>query len=129
MEKKTPLVGLTSEQVEASRKAHGSNVLTPRERTPWWRKFAEKFKDPLIIILIVAAVLSIGISCYEFFGLNAGPTAFFEPVGILVAIFLAFGLSGRPTANSHYLINRMTKSLCASYATVMRPWFCVLNLS
>ena len=93
MEKKTPLVGLTSEQVEASRKAHGSNVLTPRERTPWWRKFAEKFKDPLIIILIVAAVLSIGISCYEFFGLNAGPTAFFEPVGILVAIFLATGLA------------------------------------
>lgn len=93
MEKKKPLVGLTSEQVEASRKAHGSNVLTPRERTPWWRKFAEKFKDPLIIILIVAAVLSIGISCYEFFGLNAGPTAFFEPVGILVAIFLATGLA------------------------------------
>lgn len=93
MEIKTPLSGLTAEQVEASRKAHGSNVLTPRERTPWWRKFAEKFKDPLIIILIVAAVLSIGISCYEFFGLNAGPTAFFEPVGILVAIILATGLA------------------------------------
>ena len=66
------LAGLTSEEVLASRAAHGSNVLTPRERTPWWRKFAEKFTDPLIIILLVAAVLSIGISFYEYFGLGAG---------------------------------------------------------
>jgi Ca2+-transporting ATPase len=87
------LAGLTSEDVLASRAAHGSNVLTPRERTPWWRKFAEKFTDPLIIILLVAAVLSIGISCYEYFGLGADATAFFEPVGIIVAIALATGLA------------------------------------
>ena len=87
------MLGLTTEQVEASRKAHGSNVLTPRERTPWWRKLAEKFKDPLIVILMVAAILSIGIACYEYFGLQAGATAFFEPVGIFVAIFLATGLA------------------------------------
>ena len=79
MEEGKSLKGLTAAQVEASRKAHGSNVLTPRERTPWWRKLAEKFKDPLIIILTVAAILSIGIACYEFFGLQAGATAFFEP--------------------------------------------------
>ena len=87
------LAGLTSEEVLASRTAHGSNVLTPRERTPWWRKFAEKFTDPLIIILLVAAVLSIGISFYEYFGLGADATAFFEPVGIIVAIALATGLA------------------------------------
>ena len=87
------LAGLTSEEVLASRAAHGSNVLTPRERTPWWRKFAEKFTDPLIIILLVAAVLSIGISFYEYFGLGADATAFFEPVGIIVAIALATGLA------------------------------------
>ena len=85
--------GLTSEEVLESRAAHGSNVLTPRERTPWWRKFAEKFTDPLIIILLVAAVLSIGISFYEYFGLGADATAFFEPVGIIVAIALATGLA------------------------------------
>lgn len=87
------LAGLTSEEVLASRAAQGSNVLTPRERTPWWRKFAEKFTDPLIIILLVAAVLSIGISFYEYFGLGADATAFFEPVGIIVAIALATGLA------------------------------------
>lgn len=88
-----PLHGLTAAEVAASRAAHGANVLTPRERTPWWRKLAEKFTDPLIVILLVAAVLSIGISCYEYFGLGADATAFFEPVGIIVAIALATGLA------------------------------------
>ena len=85
--------GLTSDEVIASRAAHGANVLTPCERTPWWRKFAAKFTDPLIIILLVAAILSIGISCYEYFGLGADATAFFEPVGIIIAIALATGLA------------------------------------
>ena len=85
--------GLTQAEVLASRMAHGANVLTPRERTPWWRKFADKFTDPLIVILLVAAVLSIGISCYEYFSLDAPATAFFEPVGIVVAIALATGLA------------------------------------
>lgn len=85
--------GLTAAEVVASRTAHGSNVFTPRERTPWWRKFLLKFSDPLIIILLVAAALSIGISCYEYFVLGADAKAFFEPVGIIVAIALATGLA------------------------------------
>ena len=93
MEKEVFLKGLTAAEVVESRKAHGANVITPRERTPWWRKFAEKFTDPLIIILLVAAVLSVGISFYEYFGLQAGATAFFEPVGIIIAILLATGLA------------------------------------
>jgi len=87
------LAGLSPSEVAASRIAHGSNVLTPRERTPWWRKLGAKFTDPLIIILLVAAVLSIGISFYEYFGLGADATAFFEPVGIIIAIALATGLA------------------------------------
>ncbi len=85
--------GLTNDEVIASRAAHGANVLTPCERTPWWRKFAAKFTDPLIVILLFAAVLSIGISFYEYYGLGADATAFFEPVGIIVAIALATGLA------------------------------------
>ena len=53
----------------------------------------EKFTDPLIIILMIAGVLSIGISFYEYFGLNEGFTVFFEPIGIFVAILLATGLA------------------------------------
>ena len=93
MEKEYTKRGLSAAEVLASRKAHGSNILTPREQTPWWRKLAEKFTDPLIIILLVAAILSIGISCYEYFGLHQDASVFFEPVGIFIAIFLATGLA------------------------------------
>ena len=55
--------------------------------------FLEKFRDPLIIILLIAGVLSVGISCYEYWGLHEGATVFFEPVGIFAAILLATGLA------------------------------------
>lgn len=92
--KPTPrYTGLTEKEVEASRERHGKNVLTSPEKEPLWKQFLEKFSDPLIIILLVAGVLSIGISCYEFFGLGEGGAVFFEPVGIFVAILLATGLA------------------------------------
>ncbi len=55
-------------------------------------RFLEKFKDPLIIILLVAGALSIGISCYEYLGLGKDAGVFFEPLGIFIAILLATGL-------------------------------------
>ncbi len=86
-------VGLTEEEVLASRQQHGANVLTEPERTPLWKRFLEKFSDPLIVILLVAGVLSIGISFYEYFSLHLDPTVFFEPIGIFVAILLATGMA------------------------------------
>lgn len=53
----------------------------------------EKFSDPLIMILLVAGVLSIAISCYEYFSLHEETAVFFEPVGIFIAIFLATGMA------------------------------------
>ena len=85
--------GLTAAEVAQSRTTHGSNTLTPPAKEPLWKQFLEKFSDPLIIILLIAGVLSIGISLYERFGLSEGPEVFFEPVGIFVAIFLATGLA------------------------------------
>lgn len=93
MEQKKHYVGLTDAQVLESRKKHGANILTPPEKDPLWKQFLEKFSDPLIIILMVAGVLSIGISCYEFFGLQHEWTVFFEPMGIFIAILLATGLA------------------------------------
>lgn len=81
--------GLTPQEVADSRQKHGENVLTPAKKSSVWTLFLEKFKDPLIIILIIAGFLSIGIACYEWFGLGHGAEVFFEPVGIFVAIFLA----------------------------------------
>ena len=93
MEKKTHYQGLTEAEVLKSRAQHGVNILTPPEKQSLWSKFMEKFEDPLIRILLVAGLLSIGISCYEFWGLGHDWTVFFEPIGIFVAILLATGLS------------------------------------
>lgn len=86
-------VGLTDAEVLESRKKNGVNVLTPPKQVPWWKEFLVKFSDPLIIILLVAGVLSIGISFYEFFGLGQDWKVFFEPIGIFVAIGLATTLA------------------------------------
>ena len=93
MEQKHHYTGLTDGQVTESRRKNGANVLTPPEKEPLWKQFLEKFGDPLIIILMIAGALSIGISCYEYFGLGQGAKVFFEPVGIFVAILLATGLA------------------------------------
>lgn len=81
--------GLTDAQVLDSREKNGSNVLTPPKKDPLWKQYLAKYEDPLIIILLIAGVLSIGISCYEFWGLHQEWTVFFEPIGIFVAIALA----------------------------------------
>ncbi len=85
--------GLTQQQVLESRLKNGTNLLTPPPKESLWKQFLKKFGDPLIIILLVAGVLSVGISCYEYLGLNEGASVFFEPVGIFVAILLATGLA------------------------------------
>lgn len=87
--------GLTDAEVKISRELHGANILTPPEKEPLWKQFVEKFSDPLIIILLIAGFLSIGISCWEYWGLNSseGMTVFFEPIGIFVAILLATGIA------------------------------------
>ena len=82
MSQKQHYTGLTDAEVLESRRKNGVNVLTPPEKDPWWKEFLDKFSDPLIIILLVAGVLSIGISFYEFFGLGQDWKVFFEPIGI-----------------------------------------------
>ncbi|MBD5209009.1 MAG: calcium-translocating P-type ATPase, PMCA-type [Bacteroidales bacterium] len=85
--------GLSDAEVLESRRECGANILTPPEKEPLWRRFLDKFGDPLIIILLIAGALSIGISCYEYFSLDQGAGVFFEPIGIFIAILLATGLA------------------------------------
>ena len=85
--------GLSDRQGAESRRLYGTNVLTPVEKEPLWKRFLEKFADPLIVILLVAGLMSVGISFYEFFGLGADLSVFFEPVGIFMAVFLATTLA------------------------------------
>ena len=81
--------GLTNEQVEESRKKHGSNVLTPPQKESLWHQFLQKFTDPIIRILLIALGLSIAVSLYQFFTTEEGLSVLFEPIGIFVAIMLA----------------------------------------
>ncbi len=85
MENKKHLVGLTDEQVQESRKQHGNNLLTPPEREPLWKLFLEKFEDPIIRILLIAAFLSLVISFVH--------NDYAETIGIFCAIFLATGVA------------------------------------
>ena len=85
--------GLNDVQVKVCREKHGRNVLTPVAKESLFSLFLAKFKDPLIIILIVAGLASCGISLYEYYGLNKGTAVFFEPLGIFIAIILATALA------------------------------------
>lgn len=85
-----PYKGLSSNEAEISRVKNGANILTPPQKTSLWVRFFEKFKDPIIIILLVALALSFAISCFHCFGPEQeGFSAFLEPIGILVAVLLA----------------------------------------
>lgn len=76
--------GLSKQQVKASREKHGVNLLTPPTQVPLWKLFLEKFKDPIIRILLVAAALSLIISILH--------NEYAETIGIIAAILLATGV-------------------------------------
>lgn len=110
------ITGLTWQQVEDSRARHGTNVLTPPRRRPVWLQFLDKFKDPLIQILLVALLLSVGISIYEYFYIEGIVLAkvFLEPLGIFLAILLAtlIGFLVELNANKKFrLLNKMNDSV------------------
>ena len=87
-------LGLTSAEVAKSRQKYGSNELTPPKKESLWKKFLEKFEDPIIIILLVAMFLSLGVSCYEYFVIGERSLALFlEPAGVLLAVLLATGVA------------------------------------
>lgn len=78
------LKGLTDQEVLQSRQKYGANLLTPPKRPSIWKLYLEKFQDPVIKILLVAAVFSLLISVIE--------SEYAETIGIFFAIFLATGI-------------------------------------
>ena len=93
MMSETKIQGLSQEQVEESRRKYGENILTPPARESLWKKFLEKFEDPIIRILLIAWVLSMVISSVHCWGPEqVGSQAFLEPIGIFFAIVLASGI-------------------------------------
>ena len=78
---KNKRIGLTDEQVKQSREQHGKNVLTPPQRTSLWKLYLDKYRDPIIQILLVAAFVSLILAFIE--------KNYMETIGIFVAVFLA----------------------------------------
>lgn len=91
MEQKNHRTGLTDAQVLENRKKYGENILTPPEKEPLWKLFLEKFEDPIIRILLIAAFLSLGIAIVEH--ITKGVGHYSETIGIFCAIFLATGVA------------------------------------
>ena len=79
--KEKELSGLTARQVEESRRLHGENVLTPVKRASLWKLYLEKYEDPIIRILLVAAAISLALAFVK--------NDFVETIGIILAIFFA----------------------------------------
>ena len=81
MKEENKVRGLSKAQVEENRERWGENVLTPPERTSMWKLYLEKYNDPIIKILLVAAAISLGLAIIE--------NDYVEAIGIFLAIFFA----------------------------------------
>lgn len=84
--------GLDKKQVEQSRAKHGFNILTPPKKESVFHQFLDKFKDPIIQILLITLALSIGVAVYQYVTADEGLSVLFEPLGIFLAIMLATGI-------------------------------------
>lgn len=76
-----PHAGLSDEQVRTSRQQYGDNVLTPPKKTSLWKLYLDKYRDPIIQILLIAALVSLVLAFVEH--------DFVETLGIFIAIFIA----------------------------------------
>lgn len=81
MKEKISVRGLTDKEVKENRQRFGANVLTPPKKASLWRLYLDKYNDPIIKILLVAATISLGLAVIE--------DDYIEAIGIFIAIFFA----------------------------------------
>ena len=70
----------------------GKNIIPPPEKEPLWKQYLEKFKDPIIIVLLVVFFFSVAVAIYEIFYMGKGWSIMLEPSGVLTALLLATGV-------------------------------------
>ncbi|MDO4550384.1 MAG: calcium-translocating P-type ATPase, PMCA-type [Planctomycetia bacterium] len=102
--------GLSGDQVQTMREKYGRNELTPPQHTAWWRQLLEKFKDPTIQILLVAAFASLLVTAVEKWVLGNMEAKFIETLGIFFAVLLATLVgyfSERKSAREFELLNKV----------------------
>lgn len=107
-------IGLTESQVQEKRAQHGENKLKEKKKKTNLQRFAEQFKDVMILILIVAAIISFAIACIE-----GEPKEFFEPVLILLIVVLNAVMGVMQESKAEKALDAL-KSLSAPHARVIR---------
>ena len=107
-------IGLTESQVQEKRAQHGENKLKEKKKKTTLQRFAEQFKDVMILILIVAAAISFVIACVE-----GEPKEFFEPVLILLIVILNAIMGVMQESKAEKALDAL-KSLSAPHARVIR---------
>ena len=106
--------GLTQGQVEEKRAQFGENKLKEKKKKTTLQRFAEQFKDVMILILIIAAIVSFAIACIE-----GEPKEFFEPVLILLIVILNAIMGVMQESKAEKALDAL-KSLSAPHARVLR---------
>jgi len=106
--------GLTENQVREKRAQHGENKLREKKKKTNLQRFAEQFKDVMILILIVAAIISFAIACIE-----GEPKEFFEPVLILLIVILNAVMGVMQESKAEKALDAL-KNLSAPHARVIR---------
>ena len=106
------LTGLTSEEVELSRKTHGANILKREKKKSLIRRFLENLGDPIIKILLIAVGLEVLLSF--------GHCNYFEVGGIIIAVLIATGVSTFFEYGSEAAFLRLEADNMNSFADVLR---------
>lgn len=91
----------------------GKNIIPPAAKVSWWKLYLEKFKDPIVIVLLVIFVLSIVVAAYEVFAFDKSWSVFIEPSGVFVALMLStlIGFLFESKANSEFeILNKVKDS-------------------
>lgn len=112
------LVGLTDKEIDESRQLHGSNKLNPPQPLSLWKLFWEKFDDPILRILIIAAFMSLIIAIFE--KITTGQGHFSETIGIFVAIALATGIGFWFEVDANKKFDLLTQCSDESFVKVKR---------
>lgn len=110
----TALSGLDTAQVKERRKTYGENKLREKKKKSMLARFADQFKDVMILILIGAAVISFVIACVE-----GQPKEFFEPVLILLIVILNAVMGVMQESKAEKALDAL-KGMSAPHARVIR---------
>ena len=112
--------GLTSERVSALQAQFGPNKLDEKKKKPLIVRFLEQFKDVMIIILLIAAVISFGVACYQVFGTKEGEALEFVEPALIVFIVILNAVMGLVQESKAEKALEALKNMSAPHARVLR---------